>query len=74
VANWRKTSAPNVYVAHQQRCAAFRDENIDRLEWPELLDGQRIASRLLVTREERGGSRAASTQRSHCNRLVAVDV
>jgi integrase len=27
VANWRKTSTPNVYVAHQQRCAAFRDEN-----------------------------------------------
>jgi hypothetical protein len=27
VANWRKTSTPNVYVAHQQRCAAFRDED-----------------------------------------------
>lgn len=27
MANWRKTSTPNVYVAHQQRCAAFRDED-----------------------------------------------
>jgi integrase len=27
VANWRKTSTPSVYVAHQQRCAAFRDEH-----------------------------------------------
>ncbi len=27
MANWRKTSTPNVYVAHQQRCAAFRDEH-----------------------------------------------
>jgi hypothetical protein len=25
VANWRKTSIPNVYVAHQRRCAAFAD-------------------------------------------------
>jgi hypothetical protein len=27
MANWRKTSTPNVYVAHQRRCAAFADEN-----------------------------------------------
>ena len=25
MANWRKTSTPNVYVAHQRRCAAFAD-------------------------------------------------
>lgn len=25
MANWRKTSTPNVYVAHQRRCAAFVD-------------------------------------------------
>jgi hypothetical protein len=25
MANWRKTSTPNVYVAHQQRCAAYED-------------------------------------------------
>jgi integrase len=30
--------------------AGLRRAEIDRLEWPELLDGQRIASRILVTR------------------------
>jgi hypothetical protein len=25
VANWRKTNTPNIYVAHQRRCAAFAD-------------------------------------------------
>jgi integrase len=30
--------------------AGLRRAEIDRLEWPELLDGQRVASRILVTR------------------------
>ena len=43
--------------------AGLRRAEIDRLEWPELLDGQRIASRILVTRaKSESGSRAASTR------------
>ena len=61
---WRRSTPTDAVPYAIAFYAGLRRAEIDRLEWPEVLDGERIARRVLVTRSKSdAGTRAPPTDR-----------